>query len=74
MRDANTNDINLLVQEVVVYLCDTYSDIAPELISKKRAQVEALTFDPALPIDIVFNSIEKFTDMAESARASLTQP
>ena len=32
-----------------------------------------MVFDPALPIDVIFNAIEKYTDIAESARAPLTQ-
>ena len=50
-----------------------YGDIAPEIITEKRQAVEIIAFDPALPIDVGFNEIEKFTDIAESARAPLMQ-
>ena len=73
LRDANTNALNLPIRDVLQYLYDTYGDIAPEILSEKRQIVEQMIFDPALPIDVIFNAIEKHTDIAESARAPLTQ-
>ena len=73
LRDANTNALNIPIRDVLQYLYDTYGDINPEILSEKRQIVEQMIFDPSLPIDILFNAIETFTDIAEAARAPLTQ-
>ena len=73
LRDANTNALNVPIRDVLQYLYDTYGDIAPEILTEKRQIVEQMVFDPSLPIDVLFNAIEVFTDIAESARAPLTQ-
>ena len=55
------------------YLYDMYGDIAPEILSKKRQTVETMVFNPALPINVIFNAIEKFTDIAEASGSPITQ-
>ena len=71
--DADMNALNLPIRDVLQYLYDTYGDIAPGILSEKRQIVKQMTYDPTLPIDVIFNAIKRYTDIAESARAPLTQ-
>ena len=73
LRDATTNSINLPIYTINQYLYDTYGAISPETLREKRTEVENIQFDPNLPIDVIFNKIEKFTHISEAARSPLTQ-
>ena len=73
LRDATTNAINLPIYDIVRYLYDTYGDIAPEKLEEERQKINQLTFDPILPVDVIFTKIEKFTNLAEAARSPLNQ-
>ena len=73
LRDATTNAINLPIYTIIQYLYDTYGAISPETLKEKRIEIENIQFDPNLPIDVIFNKIEKFTHLAEAARSPLNQ-
>ena len=73
MRDANTNAIDLPIYDIIRYLYDTYGDISPETLEEERQKLNQLTYDPALPVDIIFTSIVKFTNLAEAERSPLIQ-
>ena len=73
LRDATTNSINLPISTIIQYLYDTYGAITPETLKEKRVEIENTLFDPNLPIDVIFNKIEKFTHISEAARSPLTQ-
>ena len=73
LRDADTNAIGLPIYDIVRYLYDTYGDISPETLEEERQKTNLLTFDPSLPVDIIFTKIAKFTDLADAARSPLTQ-
>ena len=73
VRDSNTNAIGLPTYDIIRYLYDTYGDISPETLEEERQKINLLTFDPSLPVDIIFTKITKFTDLAEAARSPLTQ-
>ena len=73
LRDATTNAINLPIYTIIQYLYDTYGAISPETLKEKRIEIENIQFDPNLPIDVIYNKIEKFTHLAEAARSPLNQ-
>ena len=73
IRDATTNTIGLTIYEVIRYLYDTYGDISPETLEEEHQKTNQLTYDPALPVDIIFTNIVKFTNLAEAARSPLSQ-
>ena len=67
LRDATTNAINLPIYTIIQYLYDTYGAITPEMLKEKRIELENMQFDSNLPIDVIFNKIEKFTHISEAA-------
>ena len=73
LRDANTNSIDLPIHNIIQYLYDTYGNISPETLKEKNIEFETLKYNPNLPIDVIFNKIEKFTNIAEAACSPITQ-
>ena len=65
LQDRTTNSINLPVRDVIQYLYDMYGDISPDLLAKKQTEVEVMTFDPSLPMDVLFTAIEQYIDIVE---------
>ena len=73
LRDPTTNAIGLPIYDVIRYLYDTYGDISPETLEEERQKTNQLTYDPALPVDVIFTNIVKFCNLAEAARSPLSQ-
>ena len=73
LRDINTNAIGLPIYDIIKYLYDTYGDISPETLEEERQKTNQLTYDPALPVDIIFTKIVAFTNLAEAASSPLSQ-
>ena len=73
IRDATTNTIGLPIYYIIRYLYDTYGNISPETLKEERQKTNQLTYDPALPVDIIFTKIVQFTNLAEAARSPLSQ-
>ena len=71
-RDTATNSINLLIRDVIQYLYNTYRDTPPEKATELQQKIQAMNFDPALLIDIVFNAIEPYTNIAEAYGSPIT--
>lgn len=69
--DSLVNEDTQLLQEdvptVLEYLFDTYGKIPSEEVKQKEADIRALTFQPADPMILLFNPIEKLKTMGESA-------
>ena len=68
-----TNAINLPIRDVIQYLYNSYGEILQESLVEERQQVEFLTFNHSLLINIIINQIEKYTVLVEGARSLLTQ-
>ena len=73
IRDRATNSINLPIFDVIQYLYDTYGDIRPEILEQERETLIKSTYNPNLPIDVLFSKIEKFTDLASAGRSPISQ-
>ena len=73
LRDPTTNAIGLPIYDVIRYLYDTYGDISPETLEEERQKTNQLTYDPALPVGVIFTNIVKFCNLAEAARSPLSQ-
>ena len=69
--DSLVNEDTQLLQEdvptVLEYLFDTYGKIPSEEVKQKETDIRALTFQPADPLILLFNPIEKLKTMGESA-------
>ena len=69
--ESLVNEDTQLLQEdvptVLEYLFDTYGKIPSEEVKQKETDIRALTFQPADPMILLFNPIEKLKTMGESA-------
>ena len=66
MRDA-TDMINISITDIMTYLIKIYGQIKPEQHQEMKKEVEDYVYDPTLPIDILFNKIEFFSDVSDFA-------
>ena len=66
LRDA-TDMINVSIPTIMDYLVNLYGQITPEQFWELKKEMEELIYDPMLPIDILFNKIEFFADLADFA-------
>ena len=70
------NEDTQLIQEdiptVLAYLFDTYGKIPSEEVKQKEAEIRAMTYNPADPMILLYNPIEKLKKMAISAEIPYT--
>ena len=64
LRDAN-DIISLDIPQMIEYLVKAYGQIRPEEFRSMKTEVEDYIFDPLLPIDVLFNKLEFFLDVAD---------
>ena len=67
LRNPITGKITLLVSTIPEYLHKNYGHITPQKLYDKTTTAKTMIYDPAQPIDVVFNSID---DLVEYARAA----
>ena len=61
-----------LVPTILDFLYDNYGHITPQQLDNKTTIVKSMTYDPAQPIDLIFNSIENLVEYAREDDAELT--
>lgn len=64
LRDAN-DVINIDIPAIMDYLIKSYGQVKPEEYRALKAEVEEYTYDPLLPIDVLFNKLEFFLDLSD---------
>ena len=64
LRDAN-DVISFKIPDIMDYLVKTYGQLKPEELRHMKSEVEEYIYDPALPIDVLFNKMDFFCDVAE---------
>ena len=70
LRDAN-DMINISIPKILTYLVNLYGQMKPEELRSLKSEVEEYTYDPILPIDVLFNKIDFYSDLAEFAKKPL---
>ena len=69
--ESLVNEDTQLIQEdisfVLEYLFDTYGKIPSEEVKQKEAELRAMVFNPADPMILLYNPVEKLEKMGEAA-------
>ena len=71
MRDAN-DVINISIPKIMDYLIRLYGTIKPEELRALKLEVEDYIYDPLLPIDVLFNKLDFFSDLTDFAKKPLS--
>ena len=69
--DAN-NVINISIPKIMDYLIKLYATIKPEELQALNLEVEDYIYDPLLPIDVLFNKLDFFSDLTDFAKKPLS--
>ena len=72
-RNPVTGKITPLISTILEYLHNNYGRIKPQQLDDKTTIVKTMIYDPAQPINIIFNSIDNLVEYAIAAEAELTQ-
>ena len=70
--DEDTQLIQDDIPDVLQYLFDTYGKIPSEEVKQKELEIRTMFFNPADPMILLFNPIEKLKKMAEAAGIAYT--
>ena len=62
-----------LVPTILKYLHKNYGRITPQQLEINTTSFKTMIYDPAEPIDIIFNSIDDLVEYVKSAEAELTK-
>ena len=73
LRNSITGQITPLVPTILNVMYNNYRRITPQQLDDKTTIVKSMTYDPAQPINLIFNSIENPVEYSLSAEAELTQ-
>ena len=73
LRNPVTGKITTLVPTILNFLHDNYRRITPQQLDNKITTFKSLTYNPARPINIIFNSIDNLVKYARAAEAELSQ-
>ena len=65
--------ITPLAPTILEFLHNNYGRITPHKLDDKTATVKTIIYDPAQPIDIIFNYIDNLVEYARASEAELTQ-
>jgi hypothetical protein len=73
IRNRQTNSLTGTVHQITNHLIDTYGRITPTMIDDYEQHLKQMTYDPASPIDTIFNAVEDLMEYAELANQPYTQ-
>mgnify|MGYP001310565316 CR=1 FL=1 len=71
--DEDTQLIQDDIPDVLQYLFDTYGKIPSEEVKQREMEIRSMTFNPADPMILLFNPLEKLKKMAEAAQIAYTE-
>lgn len=67
LKDRHTNTITVPLADVITYLFRNYGRVTPATLVDEEQKVLQWSFDPALPIVLVFNKVDDLMDLASAA-------
>ena len=73
LRNPVTGQITPLVPTILEFLHNNFGRITPQKLDNKTTTVKTMIYDPAQPINIIFNYIDDLVEYARAADAELTQ-
>ena len=65
IRDRVINSLTGTVQQILAYLQTAYGRVSPQMLEDHEQELRNLSYNPRLPIDVVFNAVEDYIDFAE---------
>jgi len=68
-----SNSLTGTVQQILTYLQTAYGRISPQMLEDREQELRNLSYNPRLPIDVVFNAVEDYVDFAELALQPMSQ-
>ena len=68
-----TGQITPPVPNILDFFHNIYGCISPQQLDEKTTTVKTIIYDPAQPINIIFNSINDLMEYTRAAEAELTQ-
>ena len=72
LKDRHTNTITVPLADIILYLFRNYGRVTPATLIDEEQRVLQWTFDPALPIVLVFNKVNDLMDLASAAGSPYT--
>ena len=60
------------IPTIMRYLIRVYGKIKPEQLRELKKEVEEFNYDPQLPVDVLFNKLDFFSDLTEFANKPLS--
>ena len=60
------------IRALLQHLFDTYGKVTPQQVMSKEQELLAMHYDLSHPVDIIFNAIEEYSELAEHANQPLT--
>ena len=72
MIDEDTQLITKDIPQVLTYLFENYGKVPSKEVKQKETELRSMTFQPADPMILLYNPIEKLRTMAESAEIAYT--
>ena len=67
IKNRQTNTITLRLHEIINFLFRNFGRVTPANLSDAEQQLLAWTFDPSLPIVLLYNKVDDLMDLANAA-------
>ena len=71
--DEDTQLIQDDIPAVLQYLFDTYGKIPSKEVKQKEIEIRSMSYNPADPMILLYNPLEKLKKMAEAANIAYTE-
>ena len=72
LKNRQTNTITVALPDIILYLFRNYGRVTPAALVDEEQKVLQWTFDPNLPIVLVFNKVADLMDLASAAGSPYT--
>ena len=73
LRNRQTNTIDGSIPVIMDYLFSNHGRVTPAMLHAEEKEVKEMFYDPAHPIDVIFNKVEDLSDLSAAARADFTE-
>ena len=71
LRNTHTDMINESIVDIITFLISTYGQITDAEMFHREQALTSMTYDAMQPVDVVFNSVDKFAGLAELQQSPL---
>eukprot|EP00957_Ditylum_brightwellii_P133233 10158983-Ditylum_brightwellii.AAC.1 len=73
LESSILQQINCSINNIFMYLFDTYGDITPQALQTLQDNVKTMHFDPIKPVDAILSKIDNLTSIAELAQDPISE-